>query len=50
MPYLVAGKSDDCCRFGSGVQPWLLAALVVSLEVVVRLAGVRLEGVLVQKW
>ena len=40
VAYLVAGKADDCCRFGSGVQPWLLAAIVVSLEVVVRLAGV----------
>ena len=50
MAYLVAGKADDCCRFGSVVQSWLLAIVVVSLEVVVRLAGVRLEGVLVQKW
>ena len=50
MAHLVAGKADDCCRFGSGVQPWLLAAVVVSLKVVVRLAVVRLEDVLVQKW
>ena len=48
MAHLVASKADDCCRFGSVVQPWLLAIVVVSLEVLARLAGVRLEDVLVR--
>ena len=50
MANLVAGKVDDCCRFSSVVQSWLLAVVVVSLEVLARLAGARLEVVLVRKW
>ena len=50
MAHLVAGKADDCCRFGNVVQPWLLAIVEVSLEVLARLAGVRLEVVMMQKW
>ena len=50
MAHLVTGKADDCCRFCSVVQPWLLAVVVVPLEVLARLAGVRLEVVMMQKW
>ena len=50
VAHLVAGKADDCCRFGSVVQSWLLTVVVVSLEILAQLAGVRLKVVLVRKW
>ena len=50
VAHLVAAKAGDCCRSDSVVRPWRLTIVVVSLEVVARLAVIRLEVVLVRKW